>query len=291
LKKQKKKRKQMRFGFVTCVELGLSCMQAIYEIGGRLELAITLPDDRAVKKSGRIWLDSFCADHAIPLVKSPNVNDAHVVEAIREAAIDWLFIIGWSQIARDEVLAAPRRGVLGMHPTLLPVGRGRAAIPWAILKGLDRTGVTLFRLDGGVDTGDILDQIEIPLTPATDATALYAASTAAHVSLIKAAYPLLLADALRPQPQDEAAATLWPGRKPEDGEIDLAGTVADAERLVRAVTRPYPGAFTIEGNRKLILWRARIAAPDEDCGGDPCLAFRDGRLRALDWEAMPLDAG
>lgn len=177
-----------------------------------------------------------------------------------------------------------------MHPTLLPVGRGRAAIPWAILKGLDRTGVTLFRLDGGVDTGDILDQVELPLSPATDATMLYAASEAAHVALIKAAYPLLLADALRPRPQDEAAATLWPGRKPEDGEIDRGGSVADAERLVRAVTRPYPGAFVIEGGRKLILWKARIAGPDEACGGDPCLDFHDGRLRALEWEEAPLDA-
>lgn len=280
----------MRFGFVTCVELGLSCMKAIYEIGGRLELVITLPDDRARRKSGRVYLDEFCAAHAIPLVKSPNVNDAAVVAAIKEAGIDWLFIIGWSQIARDEVLAAPRRGVLGMHPTLLPVGRGRAAIPWAILKGLERTGVTLFKLDGGVDTGEILDQLEIPLSPRTDATALYAASEAAHMTLMKDAYPRLLADRLRPQAQDEAAATLWPGRKPEDGAIDLAGSVADAERLVRAVTRPYPGAFVIIGGRKLILWKARIADGDEDCGDDPCLSFRDGRLRALDWEEAPLDA-
>lgn len=280
----------MRFGFVTCVELGLSCMKAIYEIGGRLELAITIPDDRARQKSGRIYLDDFCAQHALPLVKSPNVNDAAVVAAIREAEIDWLFIIGWSQIARDEVLAAPRRGVLGMHPTLLPTGRGRAAIPWAILKGLDRTGVSLFRLDGGVDTGDIIDQIELPLTPATDATTLYAASEAAHMTLIKAAYPQLLADTVRLRKQDEAAATVWPGRKPEDGEIDRAGSVAGAERLVRAVTRPYPGAFTMEGGRKLIVWKARIAAPDEDCGSDPCLTFHDGRLRAIDWEEAPLDA-
>ena len=133
----------MRFGFVTCVELGLSCMQAIYDAGGHLDLAITLPDDRAVSKSGRVYLDTFCNAHAIPLIKSPNINDETVISAVREHEIDWLFIIGWSQIAHAEILAAPTRGALGMHPTLLPEGRGRAAIPWAILKGLHQTGQTL----------------------------------------------------------------------------------------------------------------------------------------------------
>ena len=281
----------MRFGFVTCVQLGLSCMEAIYEIGGTLDLAVTLPDDRAAGKSGRVYIDAFCAAHGVPLVKSNNVNDDAVVDAITRAGIDWLFIIGWSQIARERVLSAPRLGVLGMHPSLLPIGRGRAAIPWAILKRLDRTGVTLFKLDGGIDTGEILDQVEIPLTPETDAAALYADVDAAHVALIKSACPRLLAGALRPQRQDEAAATFWPGRKPEDGQIDLAGSVADAECLVRAVTRPYPGAYFVRDGRRFTVWRARIADPGEVCGTDLCLPFHDGTLRCLEWEEAGVPAG
>jgi len=277
----------MRFGFVTCVRLGLSCMEAIYEIGGRLDLAMTLPDDRAVGKSGRVYLDGFCARHGIPLVKSRNVNDAEVVEAIRAAGLDWLFIVGWSQIAREAVLAAPRLGVLGMHPTLLPIGRGRAAIPWAILKRLEKTGVTLFKLDGGVDTGDIIDQLEIPLS-STDATELYAAVDAAHAALIKTAFPALAAGTIRPRPQDDSAATEWPGRRPEDGRLDPAMKVADAECLVRAVTRPYPGAFTILDGRRIVVWRAAIAADRAQCGDDLCLAFADGLLRCLEWEEAPL---
>ena len=137
-------------------------MKAIYAVGGKLDLAVTLPDHQARAKSGRIYLDRFCEDHAIPLVKSRNVNDEAVVEAVKAAEIDWLFIIGWSQIAREPILSAPRMGALGIHPTLLPEGRGRAPIPWAILKGLPRTGVSLFKLDQGVDTGPILDQAVVP---------------------------------------------------------------------------------------------------------------------------------
>lgn len=267
----------MKFGFVTCVQLGLSCMEAIYEVGGKLALAVTLPDDKAASKSGRVYLDEFCSKHGIPLLKAAHVNDPDVVSAIVKADIDWLFIIGWSQIAGAAVLGAPKLGVLGMHPTLLPVGRGRAAIPWAILKGLDQTGVTLFKLDAGVDTGLIAEQIVIPLGPQTTATDLYDAVDAAHADLIRKAVPQLMAGTLALRNQDEALASVWPGRKPEDGEIDLQGSVWAAERLVRAVTRPYPGAYFHDGEAKVIVWHASVTniAPDAKT---PHLKFPDGYL-------------
>src|SRR5690554_2083 len=147
----------IKIGFVTCVQLGLSCMEAIYEANGKLALAITLNDDQARQKSGRVYLDEFCKRKSIPLMKSSHINNKDVIDSIKEADLDWLFIIGWSQIASKELLETPKNGTLGMHPTLLPCGRGRASIPWAILKGLDTTGVTLFKLDEGVDTGPIVD--------------------------------------------------------------------------------------------------------------------------------------
>lgn len=277
----------MRFGFVTCVQLGLSCMEAIYAVGGKLDLAVTLRDDQAVSKVGRVYLDAFCGEHGIPLVKSGNVNDAAVIDAVREAGIDWLFIIGWSQIARSELLAAPTRGALGMHPSLLPVGRGRAAIPWAILKGLEETGVTLFKLAEGVDTGEIIDQAVIALRPDTDATELYAAVEAAHVDLMTAAFPRLAADQLKGRAQNDDLATYWPGRTAEDGALDLSGSVHDAERLIRAVTRPYPGAFYVSEGRKIVIWKAVMDGDGPTPDGAPRIDFHDGTLCALDWE----DAG
>src|SRR5690606_23924645 len=117
----------------TCVQLGRSCIEEIYRIGGKLDLLITLHDEKAKKKSGRIYLDDISQTHRIPLLKISNINDPEVIEALIQYRIDWLFIIGWSQIARKEVLETPNKGCIGMHPTLLPVGRGRAAIPWAII--------------------------------------------------------------------------------------------------------------------------------------------------------------
>lgn len=269
----------MKLGFVTCVQLGLSCMEAIYEAGGSLEFAMTLPDDKATSKSGRVYIDDFCASHGITLLKSSHVNNADVIDCIRKLDIDWLFIIGWSQIASVDVLSAPKKGVFGMHPTLLPEGRGRAAIPWAILKGLDKTGVTLFQMDAGVDTGPVAIQIEIPLTSNVTASELYSQVDVAHVRLIHDVVPRILSDQLVLTPQDHSKATVWLGRKPEDGEINLNGSVHDADKLVRAVTHPYPGAFFYCNGVKRIVWSAKVMSETHlSCQNDDRLTFSDGAL-------------
>lgn len=261
-------------------------MEAIYASGCRLELAITLEDNQARTKSGRIYLDEICRQHGTPLLKTRHINHESAVTAIREHRLDWLFIIGWSQIAGPAVLQAPSRGVLGIHPTLLPVGRGRAAIPWAILKRLPETGVTLFQLAEGVDTGPIIAQRRISLPTEADAGWLYDQVNSAHIDLIREVMPKLSANELVPMPQDESRATIWPGRKPEDGLIDLHGSVHDAACLVRAVTRPYPGAFVLLEGRKTTIWRAKIA--DAAAPGSFCLKFRDGMLHCLEFESEGL---
>jgi methionyl-tRNA formyltransferase len=284
----------MTFGFVTCVQLGLSCMEEIYRLGGQLSLVITLPDDIARSKSGRIYVDDFCARRGIEVVKVRHLNDRESIEAIRSRRIDWLFIIGWSQIAGPEVLAAPVRGCLGMHPSLLPQGRGRAAIPWAILKGLDRTGVTMFQLNAGVDTGPVLGQEALPLDPQETATSLYRRVTDAHQTLMARVWPALVADTIELRQQDESQASTWPGRTPADGVIRPEMDCVQVDRLVRAVTRPYPGAFIDNGPVRYTIWRARLhrgsRAPDlfaVDPNGHLWFDVSDGCAEALDWTAGP----
>ncbi|MEX2498430.1 MAG: formyltransferase family protein [Wenzhouxiangellaceae bacterium] len=273
----------MKLGFVTCVQLGLSGIEAIYEAGYELETIFTLHDDLATGKSGRVSVDPFARQHGIPVHKVGHVDQTSALE--KYAELDWLFIVGWSQIAGPEVIRAPRRGVLGIHPTLLPVGRGRAAIPWAILKNLDKTGVTLFKLDDGVDAGPIVAQKEIPLDDRTTATELYREVNRAHVDLIKGVLPGLAADTVRFIEQDETRATVWPQRRPDDGRIDMSGSVVEAERLVRAVTHPYPGAWYYDASgRRIVVWSARIfrEPPASDY-----LEFRDGYLAILESEVVP----
>lgn len=268
----------MRIAFATCVQLGRSCIEEVLRLGGHFDLFITLKDDQAKQKSGRIYLDDLAEKEGTPLLKIRHINDQETLDALKEHEIDWLFIIGWSQIANQTLLDTPKRGIIGMHPTLLPKGRGRAAIPWAILKGLPETGVTMFKMDAGVDTGDILAQGHIPMEPGITATELYEKVDQMHVELMGETWPHIVADTIIQTPQDHSQATEWPGRKPADGEIFATMTMEEADRMVRAVTHPYPGAFYREGEKVLRIWAAKT------CANSGRIPLADGYLEPTDWE-------
>lgn len=277
----------MKIAFATVVQLGLSCIEEIYRLNGKLDLLITLKDDIAKNKSGRVYLDDFSNKNDIPLLKIENINQPEVITALKEREIDWLFIIGWSQIAKSELLETPKLGCLGMHPTLLPMGRGRAAVPWAILKGLEKTGVTMFKLDEGVDTGLILGQVEIPINKSENATTLYKKVDDAHVELIAKYWNDIINNNVNLKKQDENLATYWEGRKPEDGEINKNMTCEEVDRLIRAVTRPYPGAFYKTNGCKIIVWAGELKAKLED-KDNLFFELEDGYLIPLDYEVINL---
>ena len=274
----------MKFAFVTCVQIGLSCMESIYQNGGELDLIITIPDEKAKKKSGRIYVDDFANTNNIPVLKTNHINDQEAIEAIKEYEIDWLFIIGWSQIASETVINAPKLGAIGAHPTLLPEGRGRAAIPWAIIKGLKQTGVSFFKMDKGVDTGLILGQEIIEINEKETATTLYDKVNVAHENFIKVLYEKLEKNEIIATKQDESKATYWEGRKPKDGQINKAMNMMFVERLVRATTKPYPGAFVINDRHKIIIWEGKPSKEKIKNNSFVELVLSDGYYYATNFE-------
>jgi methionyl-tRNA formyltransferase len=176
-----------------------------------------------------------------------------------------------------------------MHPTLLPEGRGRASIPWAILKGLNRTGVTLFKLDEGVDTGEIAAQKELLIAPNETASSLYKRVQIAHESLIEEIWPQLSAGAIRLEKQDEELASQWPARTPYDGRITGQMDCFSIDRLVRATTHPYPGAFFDTLSHRYRIW-AGVAVSEQAqirsfsyCGKTLNLPATDGKFIATEW--------
>lgn len=267
-----------KIAFATCVQLGLSCIEEIYRNGGQLDLLITLKDEKAKNKSGRVFLNDIASQFDAPILKINNINDQEVINTLKEHQIDWLFIIGWSQIAKKEVLETPTYGCIGMHPTLLPMGRGRAAIPWAIIKGLKETGVTMFKLDEGVDTGDILGQGVISLDENTTATEIYQKVDDMHITLIAKYWSDIVNNNITLTKQIESEATEWPGRKPEDGGILNSMSMDEVDKLVRAVTHPYPGAFYKDGNQTFRIWSAKFNKDEGE------IKLRDGFLIPIDYE-------
>src|SRR5919106_1052208 len=188
----------------------------------------------------------------------PRSDPDSIATAVRTLEPELVFVVGWSQLVREPFIALASRGVFGMHPTLLPRHRGRAPIPWAILTGLARTGVTLFQIvDATADSGAIVGQVTIEIGANETATTLFARIAQAHVDLTRESVPQLLEGTAPRIAQDPSRASSWPKRTPADGIIDWETRAPYLYDWVRAQTRPYPGAFTWFGEDKIVVWRAR----------------------------------
>ena len=250
----------MRVIWVSFDVVGRDCLEAAAAAGAQVVGVVTLPGPVRDDVSGMCRFDAVAERLGAALIETADVNAPETVEAVRSLAPDMIFVVGWSQLVRGELISTAAHGVYGMHPTLLPRHRGRAPIPWAIILGLARTGVTLFEIvDPTADSGPIIDQIALELAPDETATTLYERVNAAHLELVRRAVPALLAGTAARRPQDPRRASAWPKRTPADGIIDWETRAPFLDAWVRAQTRPYPGAFTLVGDEKLVVWRARPA--------------------------------
>jgi len=238
--------------------MGRRCLVAAAEAGADVVGIVTLPGPIDPNRSGQCAFDDIAQALGAALLETTDVNAAETVDAVRGLEPELIFVIGWSQLVRDPFLRTASAGVYGMHPTVLPRHRGRAPIPWAILSGLARTGVTLFEItDATADAGPIVGQVDVEIARDETATTLFDKLSDAHEDLIRTHVPQLLAGTAPKIPQDARRASAWPKRTPADGIIDWETRAPYLDAWVRAQTHPYPGAFTFRGDERLVIWRAR----------------------------------
>lgn len=219
-----------------------------------------LAREHAAGVSDYVDLEPLAREAGVPFVGFRKVTDPAVVEFLRDHPADWLFIVGLSQLLPASLRAMPRLGAVGFHPTLLPEGRGRAPVAWTIL--LDRpAAANLFYLTDEPDAGDLIEQRPVPVLPDDYACDLIARTNQVLEDMMADLAPAFAAGRVPHRPQDSARATYYPRRRPEDGLIDWAQPVDAVYRLIRAVSRPYPGAFTYYQQRRLVIWRAQPCPP------------------------------
>ncbi len=251
----------MRTVWVSFDTIGRDCLEAAADVGAEIVGVVTLPGPIDPNRSGQCAFDDVAVRLGAVLHETRDINADETLAVVGELEPELVFVVGWSQLVRDRFIALAREGVFGMHPTLLPRHRGRAPIPWAILTGLARTGVTLFEIvDPTADSGAIVGQREVEISPDETATTLFARIAEAHVELTRELVPQLLARRAPRIPQDPGRASSWPKRSPADGIIDWETRAPYLYDWVRAQTRPYPGAFTFLGDVKVIVWGARAVS-------------------------------
>ncbi len=240
--------------FLGSKNLGLKLLMRMQALAPNALTAVATLDDTADGRSALPLFRSFCVDRSLPIEILAKAKELDAV--LDRHQPDLVVVCGWDWKIAVESLAKAPGGFIGLHASLLPRYRGHAPLVWTLYNGDPEGGLSLFYLEPGLDTGDILAQKKFPLGPdATIAEALALAESHAEAAL-EETYPLLLAGRAPRRPQDQSQATFCSQRKPEDGLVDWKSSAALIHNAIRAQTHPYPGAFTLWQGRRLYLWKA-----------------------------------
>jgi methionyl-tRNA formyltransferase len=186
------------------------------------------------------------------------LRNGEVAEWLRDLSADVAVVVAYGRILPKDVLDAPRLGCVNVHASLLPKYRGAAPITWAIVRGERETGITLMKMDEGMDTGDILDQLRLTIGPDETAGELSERLAALGARAVREGLPRYLAGGFTPQAQTEAEATLAPILTKENGRLDFSKAAHEVHDHVRGMS-PWPGAFTTARGKTLKVHSTRIS--------------------------------
>ena len=251
--------------FISHNIFGYECLKEILKNNGNVIAVIT----RKYQPNISDYCDQYnqlCNKHKILLYEIDDINDARIKAKLKELVPDFIFVFGWSQIIDKEILKIPKSGCLGTHPSVLPRNRGSATIPWQILNNEKISAVTLFYLEEGLDCGDIVAQEIFEVDGAETAESFYQKVIGAGQKLIQKNLHLLVKGEAKRTPQDHLLATYLGRRTPEDGIINWSLDNEHLYRLIRAVGKPYPGAYTYYNYKKIIILEAELSRQTNYCG-------------------------
>ena len=237
------------------------CLEELLKDGANVVLVFTHEDD----PQEEIWFRSvkkIAQEHGIP-VRTPKKIDEAELAVLRAVRPEIIFSFYYRAMIPKEVLELPRLGAYNIHGALLPKYRGRACVNWAVLNGEKETGATLHVMTEFADRGDIIGQKAVPIEFEDTARDVFMKVASAGRDILMESLPELEAGTAHRTPQDEARATKFGRRRPEDGRIDWNKSAVEIYNLVRAVTHPFPGAFTERDGKKLYIWKS---LPEEGCG-------------------------
>ena len=297
-----------RILFLGYSAVGHDCLSFLLERGCNVVALVTHEDN----PSEKIWFKTTAdavREHksGIPVFTPESINTPEWIARIRdEIRPDLILSVYYRNMVSTRVLEIPRLGAFNIHGSLLPKYRGRAPINWAVLHGETRIGMTLHKMVKRADAGDIVDQQGVDITPRDTAEQAFRKVLPCARAVLSRQIDALLSGTARATPQDESQATYFGGRKPDDGRIDWRQTSAQIFNLIRAVTDPYPGAFTDANGARLMVWWAEPlptdatphtaphrATPGEILSLTPLvIATADGALELTrtEWRGAPASA-
>jgi methionyl-tRNA formyltransferase len=234
---------------------GRVCLEAVLGKGFEVALVVVQPSGAEAPSD----VAELATRHGIEVIAPDDPNDPDIVALFKACQADLFVLAGYGRILRPATLTVPFMGTVNLHAGRLPERRGSSPLNWALIDGSDSFGLSIIEVNAGVDTGDVLSARDFPIGPEDTIQDLHEIADNAFPSVLLEVLNAKQNGTLQPRAQDNTTAAYYPVRFPTDGLIlwDIF-TAEEIHRRVRALTLPYPCAFTTFRGRKVKLIRTRL---------------------------------
>ena len=255
----------MKIIFMGTPDFSVGTLEALIAAGHEIPLVVSQPD----KPKGRghelqpIPVKEAALKHGLTVYQPKKVRDPEVIEKLRETEADVIVVIAFGQIIPKSILEMKQYGCINVHASLLPKYRGAAPIQQAVIDGEKESGVTIMQMGTGLDTGDMISKIIVPLAADETGGSLFDKLAEAGAKLLIATLPHIFDGTAVYEKQPEESPTPYAGMITKQmGLMDFSKSAAELERLVRGLN-PWPSAFTFYNGKTLKVWESFVAESDD----------------------------
>lgn len=248
----------MRIVYVGAERVGLACLKRLIELQKEVVGVFTAHPELRPQIADYVSFDDFVGPLGLPYDKTKGSEDQEFIRKVLALRPDLVIVISWSQRIPQQVISAPPLGCVGLHYSLLPERRGGAPLFWALHDDLKESGITLFYLDGGMDTGDILLQQKFEITRQDTAKTLLDKILLQAPNLLAEGLALIEQGIAPRIPQDERFASVTRRRQPAESRLPEGRSLEELYHFIRALSPPYPSAHAFLGKHKLVIPSARM---------------------------------
>ena len=290
---------------IGCLQVGYEIVKYLLEEGLKIDYFVTITKEKAIELnvSGFIDFTPLAKEYNIPvyIAEKYSLKSDADINFFKENKFDLVVQGGWQRLFPEEILATLKIGAIGVHGSseFLPKGRGRSPINWSLIEGKRRFIIHYFIMKPGIDDGDVFHYEIFDINEWDDCNTLYYKNALISKRVLLKQIPLLLSNKYAVIPQ-HGEPSYYPKRTPEDGLIDWNKSVFDIYNFIRALTKPYPGAFGYMNNNKVTIWKAqpfdtRITFPGVQVGeiveiflnGQFVINCNSGLLLVTEYECAP----
>lgn len=257
----------MKVIFMGTPDFSVGTLEALIEAGHEVALVVTQPD-KPKGRGGKMQytpVKEVAVAHNIPVYQPKRIREPECIEELRKYNADIMVVIAFGQILPKEILEMTPYGCVNVHASLLPSYRGAAPIQWAVINGEKVSGVTTMQMNEGLDTGDMLLKVEIPLDEKETGGSLHDKLAEAGARLCVETLDALKAGTVTPEKQGDSPTAYAKMLDKHMGKIDWKMSAKEIERMIRGLN-PWPSAYTRwnENDKGMKIWEAEVAEGQTD---------------------------